>query len=236
MSRDDRPVLIGCTGRTEASFTGFVAVNRASLVRRTLVITGGWEEAEDLVQAALWSTYQHWTRMDPTRSATAYVMRTVVNRFISEHTRSCWKREILCATTPEQHAPAEEHDVQRDDVVNALASLPKRQRAVLWLRFYCDLSAEETAIILGVTASTIRSQTTRALRTARLSSAQGPARKSPTRARRTSARLAPLGEWPQNAARVAETEMDGAMLHVASLTRDDVEASREMCQTRLVNA
>jgi RNA polymerase sigma factor (sigma-70 family) len=92
----------------------------------------------------------------------------MVRIYISDRRHVRWRRETLCAPRDLPDAPAQ--DAPRDpeqslDLV--LATLPPRQRAVLVLRYYQDRSVADTAETLGCTSATVRSQTTRALRTAR---------------------------------------------------------------------
>ena len=85
-----------------------------------------------------------------------------MREFLSEQ-RSGWARRVsLDATTPDSPGFAPDRDTVLD-VQMALAALPPRQRATLALRFYCDLSVEQTAVLLGCSAGTVKSQTAKGI-------------------------------------------------------------------------
>lgn len=170
MERDARPSPTSrYKERTDESFDAFVGNARASLVRMAFTVSGSWEEAEDLVQVALCSVYLHWASLDHARSEVSYAMRTVVNRYIDDHRHVRWTRETLCADLPETSSLPDDHAMERHDVLAALTLMPERMRLVLLAQFFLDMTVEETAAMLHCTSSTVRSQTTRALRKARVS-------------------------------------------------------------------
>jgi DNA-directed RNA polymerase specialized sigma24 family protein len=82
--------------------------------------------------------------------------------------RRPWRRERPSAVLPDTFRPAEDRAiVDRLAILGHLAALPARRRAVIVLRYYDDLSVEETAVVLGRSAGTVKSQTARALETLR---------------------------------------------------------------------
>ena len=159
----------------ETSFEYFVYARSSSLLRTALLLTGqNRADAEDLLQVALERAYRHWPRLcrggDPER----YVRRILANASTDR-----WRR---LARRPEQPIPAAGSEpavpdgtakiVDREYLLWALAALPPRQRAVLVLRYFDDMSEGETAQILGCSLGTVKSHAARAL--ARLRAATVP--------------------------------------------------------------
>ena len=121
-----------------------------------------WHRADDLVQITITSLYLHWRKVRAADNIDGYVRRTLIHTFLSER-RSRWaSRVTLLAQPPEATSPASD-DVTRIALRTALAAIAPRQRAVLVLRFYCDLSVEATADALGCSAGTVKSQSARGL-------------------------------------------------------------------------
>lgn len=146
-----------------ADFEAWVRARSASLARTAYLLTGDVHLAEDLVQDALARVAQHWQRVRREGEPDAYV-RVVLHRLAVDRwrRRSVRPAEVLSATHPElgsQPADVERRLVLRD----ALARLTPKQRAVLSLRFYEDLTEVRTAEVLGCTVSTVKSQTRQAL-------------------------------------------------------------------------
>ncbi len=146
-------------------FHEFVHARSSALMRTAFLLTGDAHLAEDLLQAALTSTARHWPSVQRGGSPEAYVRRAMVNEHIS-----WWRRRKGTAVVPVEEPPEpaaggghEEGVVRRVALENALALLTRKQRAVLVLRFYDDLSEAETAAMLGCSAGTVKSQTHHAL-------------------------------------------------------------------------
>jgi len=147
------------------SFDAFVRARLPALTRFAYAVTGDPHTAADLVQDALERTGLHWSRIERSGDPEAYVKRAIVNGRISRWRRQ--RRESLVETVPEprglemrapQAAPA------RDEVMwQLLATLPRRQRAVLVLRYYEDMSEEQIAQTLGCAPGTVKSQASKAL-------------------------------------------------------------------------
>jgi RNA polymerase sigma-70 factor (sigma-E family) len=127
---------------------------------------GDWHRAQDIVQTAVAKLYVHWRRAKRANDIDAYVRRIVVRVFLDEQ-RLAWSRVRRMASVPE---PASAHRLDADDrivLLEALAKIPPRQRAVLVLRFWEDLSVEQTAELLRCSTGNIKSQTARGLATMR---------------------------------------------------------------------
>ncbi|WP_225849640.1 SigE family RNA polymerase sigma factor [Streptomyces sp. HPF1205] len=162
MQQPDDPTA---AGGPDAEFTRFVAARWRALTRTAYLLTGDFHEAEDLVQTTLARVYPAWRRVRP-ETAEHYVRRALVNTNRSRYRR---RRVIhlLLPTLPD--ASAVEHGGgvggggDRDVLMRALADLPERQRAVVVLRYWEDLPAEEVAATLGCSVGTVKSQASRAL-------------------------------------------------------------------------
>ena len=149
-------------------FRSYVVARSPALLRTAYLLTGSRADAEDLLQTALAKTYLAWERIREREALDGYVRRVMVNT-----QTSWWRRrrvdEHPVDALPERHC---DRDVASDLVLHdalwtALAGLPKRQRAMVVLRYYEDLSEAETAAVMGVTVGTVKSTTSRALSTLR---------------------------------------------------------------------
>lgn len=150
----------------DAAYCEFVAARLQPLHRLAYLICGDWHRAEDAVQVALTKLYLEWARAERA-STDAYVRRMVINALHDVHRRSWFKRERSHSPVPDHlPAPAGASD-ERLVVLAALAKLPVRRRATLVLRFWEDLSVEQTAELMGCSTATVKSQTARALDTLR---------------------------------------------------------------------
>jgi RNA polymerase sigma-70 factor (sigma-E family) len=146
---------------SDAEFSALVHGCWTSLYRTAYLLVGDRGEAEDLVQTALAQTYASWHRIRDVNAAPGYARTILVNTATSWFRKKGWRNERPTETLPE---PGYEHDPSdRPSMVAALAQLPARQRAVIVLRFYDDLSVAQTAHALGCTEGTVKSQTHDAL-------------------------------------------------------------------------
>lgn len=148
----------------EAEFRSFAIAQRESLRRYAYLLCGDWYEADDIVQKALTKMFAAWRRVEP-GGAPAYVRKIVTNVYIS-HRRLGWvRRERSSAELPVQRLerPQEAVDV-RLEVIAALNRLPARQRATLVLRYWEQLSVDETATAMGCSTGTVKSQSAKGLR------------------------------------------------------------------------
>jgi RNA polymerase sigma-70 factor (sigma-E family) len=152
---------------SDSSFDDFVQGRGRALLRFAYVLSGDADLAEDLVQEVLARMYRRWDRVAAMQHAEAYVRAAIVRQFLSWRRRRS-AREAIYAEVPEPAVAADSDRAQqrvlaRDEMWRLLAGLARAQRAVLVLRFYCDLPDHEIARLLGCGESTVRSQTARAL-------------------------------------------------------------------------
>jgi RNA polymerase sigma-70 factor (sigma-E family) len=147
---------------SDAEFGELVHASWASLYRTAYLLLGDHAEAEDLVQTALAKTYASWSRVRSLEAAPAYARTVLVNTAASWVRRRGWRNERPTADLPDH--PAVTGDLaDRPTLVAALATLAPRQRAVVVLRYYDDLSVAEVAAALGCSEGTVKSQTHDAL-------------------------------------------------------------------------
>jgi len=156
----------------EREFRDFVALRSKSLLHTAYLLTGDWEQGRDLLQTALANTARRWPKLLDREQPDAYVRRALYHAHVDRSRRLGWGRETLTAEPPDgapsgggggtgaDHADAV---AQRHDLVAALRRLPKRQRAIVVLRYFEDRPDAEIADLLGITAGTVRSQTHKAL-------------------------------------------------------------------------
>ncbi|MCX2967871.1 SigE family RNA polymerase sigma factor [Streptomyces sp. TRM70308] len=151
---------------TPPSFTSYVRQRGPVLLRTARSLTANPCDAEDLLQTALTKTYQAWDRIEDHRALDGYVRRALVNTRTSQ-----WRKrrvdEYACEELPEPEPlpgpdPAEQQAV-RDAMWRAVRKLPPRQRAMVVLRYYEDLSEAQTAAVMGVSIGTVKSAVSRAL-------------------------------------------------------------------------
>jgi len=147
-------------GADTSEFDGFVTARGPSLLRTAFLLTGDRQRAEDLVQTALGKTWPRWSSV-AAGPREAYVRKVMLTTYIAWWRRR-WNGEYPTSALPEQPAPDRDLD-QRRDLLTALASLPKGQRAVVVLRYFEDLTEAQTAELLGCSVGTVKSQTARAL-------------------------------------------------------------------------
>lgn len=150
----------------EAEYKEYVAARSHALWHTAFLMCGDAHQAEDVVQTALLKLYVAWHRVERASNRDAYVRRVLVRCVIDEKRRG-WRRERAVAEVPERRAQEDPDIGERDAALQALALLAPRQRATLVLRFWEDLSIEQTADLLGCSPGTVRSQTVRGLATLR---------------------------------------------------------------------
>ena len=158
----------------DAEYTEYVAARLSSLRRLAGALCQDWDRADDLVQATLTKLYVHWGRVRAAAHPDAYARAVLVRESIHER-RSVWVRRVsLSGTVTGPAAAAVDQDAVLD-LRAAVAALPPRQRATLVLRFYCDLSVNQAAEVLGCSPGTVKSQTARALEAVRRTLGPAPA-------------------------------------------------------------
>ncbi|MER6759912.1 SigE family RNA polymerase sigma factor [Amycolatopsis sp. NPDC000746] len=151
----------------EDEFVAYVMASSSSVRATAFVLCGDWHRADDLLQVTFLKLYRVWPRLVRRGELDAYVRRMVVRAFLNENRRKWRSREHLSAELPDVSTAPEPDHAQRLSVRAALDGVPPKQRAVLVLRFWDDLSVDETAAALGCSAGTVKSQSTRGLATLR---------------------------------------------------------------------
>lgn len=147
------------------AFKDYVSARSAALLRTAYLLTGNRADAEDLLQTSLAKTYLAWESIRDRDLVDTYVRRVMVN------TRTSWwrrRRHLTEVVTDEVPELSPARDVTADIVLHdavwtALSALPARQRMVVVLRYYEDLTEAETAQALGISVGTVKSTTARAL-------------------------------------------------------------------------
>lgn len=152
---------------TYPSFSSYVKARQPVLLRTARSLTANPCDAEDLLQTALAKTYVAWERIEDHRALDGYVRRALLNTRTSQ-----WRKrkvdEFATDEIPEPEPvpggddPAEQQALH-DAMWRAIMKLPARQRAMVVLRYYEDLSEVQTAEVLGVSVGTVKSAVSRAL-------------------------------------------------------------------------
>ena len=150
----------------EAAIEELYAAHWRSLVRLSVLLVRDVATAEEVVQDAFVATYRRWDRLRDHRLALAYLRQSVVNG-----SRSVLRRRGTAARWVAREAGAVPRAAATDDpaavsaeraaVLDAMAALPERQREVLALRYYLDLSEAEIAEALGIAPGTVKSHASR---------------------------------------------------------------------------
>lgn len=144
----------------DGGFVAWATARRDALRRTAFLLCGDWHRADDLVQETLVRLHRRWPSV-AIEGADAYARKILTNVATDERRRP-WRREISTDQLPDRSfTPREQSGLDR--LGAALAATPPRQRAVLVLRFFEDLSVEQTAAVLGCTAGNVKSQTARGL-------------------------------------------------------------------------
>jgi RNA polymerase sigma-70 factor (sigma-E family) len=160
MSRERGPV------DREADYDAFVVARSGALLRTAYLLTRDHALAEDLLQTALTKAWFAWARV--TGDPEPYVRRILVNTYAS------WWRRKWNDEHPTGELPEDPRDDFADgssgshDLWQALGRLTRKQRAVVVLRYFEDLTEAETARLLGCSVGTVKSQTSRAMAALRL--------------------------------------------------------------------
>jgi RNA polymerase sigma-70 factor (sigma-E family) len=142
-------------------FAEFAEVMFPRLRRTAFLLCGDWHAAEDLAQTTLAKMFVAWRGVRRDDGVHAYANRTLVNTYLAQR-RLKRAGELLTAWFPDRAAPAPALET-RMVVLDALATLPPRARAVVVLRYWADLSVEQVADVLGCSSGNVKSLTARAL-------------------------------------------------------------------------
>ena len=142
-------------------FIEFAAAASPRLRRTAFLLCGDWHAAEDLAQTTLAKMFVSWRRITQPDAAHAYATRTLVNVYLAGRRR---KRavELLTSRLPDRPVEAQAPEL-RIVVLDALATLPVKARAVVVLRYWEDLSIEQVADLLGCSPGNVKSQSARSL-------------------------------------------------------------------------
>lgn len=150
------------------TFEEYVTARWAALYRTAHLLTGDPAAAEDLLQSTLLKVMAQWARVRRADAPDAYVRKMLLNELLGERRKSgrrAGKQHLVAVPAPVAD-PASD-TAQRLDLWQRVQALPPRQRAVLVLRYYEDLSEAEIAAVLGVSPGTVKSQASAALRALR---------------------------------------------------------------------
>jgi RNA polymerase sigma-70 factor (sigma-E family) len=149
------------------TFAEFVTTRSPHLLRTAYLLTHDWPYAEDLLQTALVRAWRAWGRIDA--EPEPYVRKILVNVYASWWRRKWRQAEQSAAEVPERAGRDETSRIDgRDEVWLAMGRLPRRQRAVLVLRYFEDLTEAQIAEVMGISVGTVKSQAARALGKLRL--------------------------------------------------------------------
>jgi RNA polymerase sigma-70 factor (sigma-E family) len=167
--------------RPDEEFDGFMRARWPAMVRLGYALTGDAGHAEDLAQAAFARAYASWGRVRRAGDPDAYVRRIVINEHRSRFRKHRVAEELRGDLTDTagrwQFGGQHQGPGEQQELLDALRALGPRQRAVVVLRYWLDLSEAETAAALGCSVGTVKSQASRALATLRKSAvAEGRAR------------------------------------------------------------
>jgi len=150
----------------DAAFAEYFAARSGAMRGTAFLLCGDWHRAEDLVQTAFTKLYTHWNRVARHEALDPYVRQVLIRTYIDDGRRGWWRRERPQETPLDRAGPA----VSADDrlmLMRALAEVPPRQRAVLVLRYWEDMSVEAAAAVLSCSPGTVKSQAARGLETLR---------------------------------------------------------------------
>jgi RNA polymerase sigma-70 factor (sigma-E family) len=154
-----------CTIDADAAITEIYGLHYRSLVRLATLLVHDISTAEEVVQDSFVALHAGMHRLRDSEKTLSYLRAAVVNR-----SRSVLRHRIVVdrnAPKPAPDMPSAEHGaltlIERSSVVSALRSLPERQREVVVLRFYGDLSEAQIAAAMGITRGAVKSHTSRAM-------------------------------------------------------------------------
>ena len=150
----------------DQDFAEFVAARWSALYRLSYLLTGSPAAAEDLLQTSLEKAYVRWSRIVGMEHAEAYVRRMIANTYLSGRRRA-WVREEPRDRVPETATSVEGALLDRALLWPLVCALPARQRAVIVLRYYEDLSEADIATTLGCAPGTVKSQSSAAMKALR---------------------------------------------------------------------
>lgn len=170
-----RRTKLGDAPAPPPGFSEFVMGRSAALFRTAVLLTRDPHAAQDLLQTALTKVWRNWDRIQG--EPEAYTRRIILNQFLTDRSRR-WTGEHPTEFLPEEpvhnrleRVPEDPARVvtDRETLSDAIDTLPPRQRAVIVLRYFHDLSEAQTAEVMGTSTGTVKSQHSKALATLRIS-------------------------------------------------------------------
>ncbi|MBM2618769.1 SigE family RNA polymerase sigma factor [Actinoplanes sp. LDG1-06] len=153
----------------DRDYVDYVRGRLSRLHRLAYMLCSDGHQADDIVQATLTALYVNWRKAAAADNLDGYVHRIMVRRYLDERRRR-WSRVLLGNHVPDtaEAVPAADDGFgERDALAAALRGLPKGQRAVVVLRYFGDLTVEQTAEALGCSTGNVKSQCARGLATLR---------------------------------------------------------------------
>jgi len=148
----------------DAEFEQYMAARQPGLLRTAYLLTGDRHSAEDLVQTALAKLYLSWDKVQRRELLDGYVRRIMVNEHNSLWRRAWKRKEVSTDSVPDHAGVYDRPDHgERSALWEFVQTLPRKQRAVVVLRYYEDMSEAEVADVMGISVGTVKSQSSRAL-------------------------------------------------------------------------
>jgi RNA polymerase sigma-70 factor (sigma-E family) len=151
----------------DAAFHEYFAARSGVMRGTAYLLCGDWHRAEDLVQQAFTKLYLAWGRIQRHEALDAYTRQVLVRTYLSERRRGWFRFESVSDDAGDSAAPPGIYPEERMVLLEALAKVPPRQRACLVLRYWEDMSVEQTARVLKCSEGTVKSQAARGLQTLR---------------------------------------------------------------------
>lgn len=151
----------------DGGFAAYFAARSNAMRNTAYLLCGDWHRAEDLVQTSFVKLYRVWGRVVDERAKDAYLRKIILRTFLDERRRGFFRREEVRGEHDDLAAPATGSPEDQLMLLHALADVPPRQRAVLVMRFWEDMSVEETARAMRCSVGTVKSQCSRGLQTLR---------------------------------------------------------------------
>lgn len=151
----------------ERRYVEYVSTRLPWLRKVAFLLCQDWHRADDVAQAAITKLYVHWRTASKANNLDGYVRTILVREYLSSQ-RTAWASRVdLSGGSVADFAVLDGDVTTRLAVQTALADVAPRQRAALVLRYYCDLSVDETAEVLNCSPGTVKSQTARGLESLR---------------------------------------------------------------------
>lgn len=160
--------------KRDDAFVAFVQARSPALLKTAYLLTRDAQEAQDLVQTALTNTYASLWRLRAGLALESYVRTSMVRTAVSWGRWRARRPQVLMADVPDRQCPPASTGADDELLHTALGQLPIRQRAVIVLRYFEDLSEAQTASALGCSTGSVKSQASRGVTRLRSILSQGP--------------------------------------------------------------